>query len=110
MSSIELSVKESCFTSGGGDFLVKYEGTLDFEGTEQIVVIENTIPAEIDADQMGYLKAGIVRAAQAATDRGFVLFLRNVVIHPIDFKLKKYQQSIFREVQAALATIPNGDL
>jgi hypothetical protein len=112
MWGMKYSVCETRQTSGGGDYIVKYDADLELlpNGTGIVVEVLSTIPANADPKRVEITRQCIRKGVEAALEsrgQGCILRLSGLAIHPVDFKPKRFEQVTSHELLQALAATKN---
>ena len=103
---MELCVHEVCQTSSGGDHVTIYEAEIDIIPGEVQVEVSGVEPAVADPDAVASAREAI-RAGATGVLRprglGAIIRVRRVVVHPIDFKPRRFERHTAEAVQRLLA-------
>jgi hypothetical protein len=103
---LELRVREVCQTSSGGDYVTIYDADIDLVPGEVRVEVAGVDPADADMDAVASAREAIrAGAAKALGPRGLgaLIRVRRVVIHPVDFKPRRFERHTADAVQRLLA-------
>jgi hypothetical protein len=103
---LEIRVREVCQTSSGGDHVTIYEADIDLVPGEVRVEAVGVEPVDADPDALASATEAIrVGAAKVLRPRGLgaIIRVRRVVIHPVDFKPRRFELHTAEAVQRLLA-------
>lgn len=106
------SVSESRQTSGGGDYIVKYDADVELlsHGRDITVEVLSTVPPNAEPRRIEEIRECIQRGvelAMGANGQGCVMRLSKLAVHPVDFKPTKFEEITARELRRAIAEISN---
>ncbi len=93
---MDLHVSRMCLSSSGGSFVVKYDASVEISSTDPRIDVEivSTWPANADPGCVERELESIRRGAETVLGplgHGAAIRVRELVIHPVDFKASKYE-------------------
>jgi len=103
---LELRLREVCQTSSGGSHVTIYEADIDLIPEEVRVEVTGVHPADADANAVACAREAIrAGAAKVLLRRGLgaLIRVRRVVVHPVDFKPRRFEQHTAEAVERLLA-------
>ena len=102
---MKLSVRKVCQTSSGGDHVTIYDS--DMELTDKPNCVEVKWPPENeDSEDLRRALQAIAEGARSVLQplgHGAVITLTRIVIHPVDFKPRRFEQHTMEEVNRLMA-------
>ena len=106
--ALELRVREVCQTSSGGDHVTIYEADIEIVPGDVQVEVAGIDPPDADPDAVASAREAIqAGAAQVLRPRGLgaIIRLRRVVVHPVDFKPRRFERHTAEAVQRLFGEI-----
>jgi hypothetical protein len=103
--ALDLCVHKVCQRSSGGDHVTIYEADIELVAGDVQVTIVSVDPANAHPDAVNKAKEAIrVGAARVLQPRGFgaIIRVRRLVVHPVDFKPRRFEEHTAEELQRLL--------
>lgn len=102
---MELRVREVCQTSSGGDHVTIYDADIGIVPGERVEVA-SVDPPDADAEAVASAREAI-RAGPAKAlsphELGAIIRVRRLVVHPFDFKSRRFELHTTEAIQRILA-------
>jgi len=104
---LELSVHKVCQTASGGSHVTRYEADLEFVPGPVQIQVGRVDPANASAQSIEMAVTAIRQGAERVLQprgQGAIIRIKHLVIHPIDFKPRRYEQYTAEELDRLFAT------